>query len=112
MADAAPPLLDPEFLHRLEQLEIVSRKVFDHLERGDNLDGLSLPGGQAADIPSSGDLESDVRRRDEQPSERDRSRVHVETEHRASLVCDLGGHETVAAPSLHDGPAAQARGDP
>jgi uncharacterized protein (DUF58 family) len=25
---AAPPLLDPEFLHKLEQLELVSRKIF------------------------------------------------------------------------------------
>src|ERR671910_694280 len=24
----APPLLDPQFLHRLEQLELVSRKIF------------------------------------------------------------------------------------
>jgi hypothetical protein len=28
MADAAPPLLDPKFLARLEQLELVSRKIF------------------------------------------------------------------------------------
>src|SRR4029078_10133999 len=25
---SAPPLLDPEFLHKLEQLELVSRKIF------------------------------------------------------------------------------------
>src|SRR5215831_6050042 len=25
---ASPPLLDPEFLHKLEQLELVSRRIF------------------------------------------------------------------------------------
>jgi uncharacterized protein (DUF58 family) len=37
MPDAPAPLLDPEFLHRLEQLEIVSRKVFAGKMKGDRL---------------------------------------------------------------------------
>src|SRR2546426_1264682 len=32
---AAPPLLDPQFLHRLEQLELVSRKIFLGLMKGE-----------------------------------------------------------------------------
>lgn len=33
----APPLLEPKFLHRLEQLEIVSRKVFQGRMKGERL---------------------------------------------------------------------------
>jgi len=36
MADAAP-LLEPKFLHRLEQLEIVSRKIFQGRMKGERL---------------------------------------------------------------------------
>jgi uncharacterized protein (DUF58 family) len=32
---AAPPLLEPQFLHRLEQLELVSRKIFLGLMKGE-----------------------------------------------------------------------------
>src|ERR1700676_5140876 len=31
----SPPLLDPQFLHRLEQLELVSRKIFLGLMKGE-----------------------------------------------------------------------------
>src|SRR5919204_2384205 len=33
----APPLLDPEFLHRLEQLELVSRKIFVGRMKGERI---------------------------------------------------------------------------
>jgi len=33
----APPLLEPKFLHRLEQLEIVSRKIFHGKTKGERL---------------------------------------------------------------------------
>jgi uncharacterized protein (DUF58 family) len=35
MATASPPLLDPQFLARLEQLELVSRKIFLGLMKGE-----------------------------------------------------------------------------
>jgi uncharacterized protein (DUF58 family) len=35
MPTDAPPLLDPQFLHRLEQLELVSRKIFLGLMKGE-----------------------------------------------------------------------------
>jgi uncharacterized protein (DUF58 family) len=35
MTTTSPPLLDPSFLHRLEQLELVSRKIFLGLMKGE-----------------------------------------------------------------------------
>src|SRR5919108_1904491 len=37
MPDTAAPLLSPEFLHRLEQLELVSRKIFLGRMKGERL---------------------------------------------------------------------------
>jgi uncharacterized protein (DUF58 family) len=37
MADTLPPLLDPEFLHRLQRLEIVSKKIFVGRMKGERL---------------------------------------------------------------------------
>src|SRR5262245_17489095 len=37
MPETAPPLLDPTFLARLEQLEIVSRKIFQGRTKGERL---------------------------------------------------------------------------
>src|SRR5919108_4718052 len=37
MPDTAAPLLSPEFLHRLEQLELVSRKIFVGRMKGERL---------------------------------------------------------------------------
>src|SRR6266404_9411143 len=34
-ATSHPPLLDPQFLHRLEQLELVSRKIFTGAIKGE-----------------------------------------------------------------------------